>query len=156
MITSVMLARQATLLDPLPITLTPLLRYSCALLNSLAPLFRAPVLCFQSFAHSLTKTRGVGRTAIPFRPPTVHYPLLTTHSPLTTFRMNTCKSVTKQTTLTLFRMNTYAKPRGRGAPDRNRQSKDRRYVSTDAGLPDTRRRDPHTPRGSPALQRTPV
>lgn len=27
-------------------------------------------------------------------------------------RINTCKSVTKQTTLTPFRMNTYAKPRG--------------------------------------------
>src|SRR6202030_348169 len=35
---------------------------------------------------------------------------------LTTFRINTCKSVTKQTTLTLFRMNTYAKPRGREVP----------------------------------------
>jgi hypothetical protein len=32
---------------------------------------------------------------------------------LTPFRINTCKSVTKQTTLTTFRMNTYAKPRGR-------------------------------------------
>ena len=35
---------------------------------------------------------------------------------LTTFRMNTCKSVSKQTTLTTFRMNTYAKTGGRGAP----------------------------------------
>ena len=31
----------------------------------------------------------------------------------TTFRINTCKSVSKQTTLTTFRMNTYAK-RGEG------------------------------------------
>ena len=60
MITSVMLARQATLLDPLPLTLTPLLRYSCALLNSLAPLSPTPVLCFQSFARSLTKIPGWG------------------------------------------------------------------------------------------------
>jgi len=29
--------------------------------------------------------------------------------PLTTFRMNTCKSISKQSTLTIFRMNTYAK-----------------------------------------------
>ena len=29
------------------------------------------------------------------------------------FRMNTCKSVSKQTTLTSFRMNTYTKTRGR-------------------------------------------
>jgi hypothetical protein len=47
------------------------------------------------------------------RPPTAHYPPLTTHSPLTTFRMNTCKSVSKQSTLTTFRMNTYVK-RGEG------------------------------------------
>jgi hypothetical protein len=32
----------------------------CALFISLAALFRAPILCFQSFAHSLTKYRGVG------------------------------------------------------------------------------------------------
>ena len=37
---------------------------------------------------------------------------------LTTFRINTCKSVSKQTTLTAFRMNTYEKPRGRGSPGR--------------------------------------
>ncbi len=30
------------------------------------------------------------------------------------FRINTCKSVSKQTTLTCFRMNTYEKHRGRG------------------------------------------
>src|ERR1700676_889159 len=33
---------------------------------------------------------------------------------VTTFRMNTCKSVSKQSTLTTFRMNTYEKPRGGG------------------------------------------
>src|SRR5258708_1862683 len=33
---------------------------------------------------------------------------------LTTFRINTCKSVSKQRTLTPFRINTYEKPRGRG------------------------------------------
>src|SRR6266404_756606 len=37
---------------------------------------------------------------------------------LSTFRMNTCKSVSKQTTLTTFRMNTYAKTRGEGPPGR--------------------------------------
>src|SRR5229473_149768 len=35
--------------------------------------------------------------------------------PLTTFRMNTCKSVSKQRTLSPFRINTYAKPGGGGA-----------------------------------------
>jgi len=35
-------------------------------------------------------------------------------SPLSTFRMNTCKNVSKQRTLSPFRMNTYAKTGGRG------------------------------------------
>src|ERR1700682_1175497 len=43
-----------------------------------------------------------------------HYPLLTNRPPLTTFRINTCKSVSKQRTLTPFRMNTYEKHRGGG------------------------------------------
>ncbi len=45
-----------------------------------------------------------------------HYPLVTTHSPLTTFRINTCKSVSKQTTLTTFRINTYKKTGEGGTP----------------------------------------
>jgi hypothetical protein len=48
--------------------------------------------------------------------PATHAPLLTTHSPLTTFRINTCKSVSKQTTLTPLRINTYKKPGGGGTP----------------------------------------
>jgi hypothetical protein len=36
-------------------------------------------------------------------------------APLSTFRMNTCKSVSKQRTLSPFRMNTYAKTGGRGS-----------------------------------------
>ncbi len=36
-------------------------------------------------------------------------------SPLSTFRMNTCKSVSKQRTLSPFRMNTYAKTGGGGS-----------------------------------------
>jgi len=35
-------------------------------------------------------------------------------APINTFKMNTCKSVSKQRTLTSFRMNTYAKRGGRG------------------------------------------
>jgi hypothetical protein len=34
---------------------------------------------------------------------------------LTTFRINTCESVSKRMTLTSFRMNTYKKPGGRGS-----------------------------------------
>ena len=41
---------------------------------------------------------------------------------LTIFRMNTCKSVSKQTTLTTFRMNTYAKAGGRGVPQSTNKS----------------------------------
>jgi len=44
-------------------------------------------------------------------------PLHIRHSPqylLSPFRMNTCKSVSKQRTLTIFRMNTYAKTGGGG------------------------------------------
>ena len=49
-------------------------------------------------------------------------PLLTAGSRMpsvSAFRMNTCKSVSKQRTLTIFRMNTYVKTRGgrRGARD---------------------------------------
>ena len=42
------------------------------------------------------------------------------HALLTTFRMNTCKSVSKQRTLTTFRMNTYAKTGGEGAVSSDR------------------------------------
>ncbi len=54
-------------------------------------------------------------------------------APLTTFRINTCKSVSKQRTLTLFRINTYEK-QGRGYPStsaprsRERESPDWRSV----------------------------
>src|SRR5258708_40008698 len=37
------------------------------------------------------------------------------HSSSNPFRMSTCKSVSKQTTLSIFRMNTYGKHRGWGA-----------------------------------------
>src|SRR6266478_3147308 len=40
--------------------LSPLSPIACRLLNSLASLFRAPVLCFQCFAASFSKTPGVG------------------------------------------------------------------------------------------------
>jgi len=67
----------------------------------------------QANPNSLRKTHGCGVPRFPLHPRTAHYPLPTIHSPLTTFRMNTCKSVSKQRTLTIFRMNTYAK-RGEG------------------------------------------
>jgi hypothetical protein len=51
-------------------------------------------------------------------------------SPLTTFRMNTCKSVSKQSTLTIFRMNTYAKQGGGGGGRRSHFSPRRFERST--------------------------
>src|SRR6266403_3952775 len=57
--------------------------------------------------HSYANTRDRGVTP----PPKSSSPRVTRHSPLplTPFRINTCKSVSKQRTLTTFRMNTYEK-----------------------------------------------
>src|SRR6202040_2209260 len=57
---------------------------------------------------------------LPLRQPSV-LPQAHSHRPhhsalLSTLRMNTCKSVSKQRTLTFFRMNTYTKTGGGGAP----------------------------------------
>ncbi len=59
--------------------------------------------------HSYANTRNRGVTP----PPKSFSPLATRHSPvaLTLFRINTCKSVSKQRALTLFRINTYEKHR---------------------------------------------
>ncbi len=60
--------------------------------------------------HSYANTRDTRATA-----PRFFSPLATRHSPLPpdgfsiSFRINTCKSVSKQTTLTPFRINTYEK-----------------------------------------------
>src|SRR5258708_15652530 len=109
----------------------------CRLLGSLCSLFRARFLCFHQLAASFRKIPGgvgyLGETS----PPSAsrRYPLPLLLSPggttlrgecahpfsrrsrraLSTFRMNTCKSVSKQKTLTPFRINTCEKPRGRGA-----------------------------------------
>src|SRR5258708_21777537 len=66
---------------------------------------------FRCNSYANTLDRGVTP------PPKSSSPLATRHSPLalTPFRINTCKSVSKQRTLTTFRMNTYAK-QGEGGP----------------------------------------
>jgi len=80
-------------------------------LESLCALFQPRVLCFQSFADSFAKHRGYGGGAA--GPPcTVHRSQITATA--ITFRINTCKSVSKQTTLSPFRMNTCEKTRGGG------------------------------------------
>src|SRR5712664_1382018 len=85
--------------------------FPCILLQPLCALFSSAALSFQSLAASFPKTPGAG---VPQHIRATHYPLLTTRSPLTTFRINTCKSVSKQTTLTSFRINTYEKRGGGG------------------------------------------
>src|SRR6267142_2822612 len=64
-------------------------------------------------------TPGVGWPQRNGTPPTAGQPETISRTELSTFRMNTCKSVSKQTTLTTFRMNTYEKPGGRGVAPRD-------------------------------------
>ena len=116
---------------------------SC-LINRLQPLyllFPTPVLRFQQLAASFPKTPGVGvplrnlgdlcvslprvsKGALSFVFALVRSSWRFLCPPLTTFRMNTCKSVSKQSTLTTFRMNTYKK-QGEGAPPPARQRRGR-------------------------------
>jgi hypothetical protein len=96
---------------------------SLAVRGRLSPQFRSDSRCAFRIPNAFTGPPNFRKS--PDRPlslasvspveclPATHYPLLTTHSPLTTFRINTCKSVSKQSTLTTFRMNTYEK-RGEG------------------------------------------
>ncbi len=53
---------------------------------------------------------------------------------VTPFRINTSKSVSKQTTLTLFRMNTYEKTGGRGRESPNRKQSERSASPRDLSL----------------------
>jgi len=98
---------------------TPCSQQFAASLSSLCSLFGTPFLCFQQLAASFPKTPGVG---VPLRHLSdlcvsalsvaftfVRFSRRLLCPPLSTFRINTCKSVSKQMTLTIFRMNTYAK-----------------------------------------------
>src|SRR4029077_10234477 len=80
----------------------------------LSPQFRSYSRCAFRIPNALRDlptfaSPSIGPSRLPRCLPATHYPLLTTHSPLTTFGINTCKSVSKQTTLPIFRMNTYEK-----------------------------------------------
>jgi hypothetical protein len=99
---------------------------SLAVRARLSPQFRSDSRCAFRIPNAFTGPPNFRKS--PDRPlsaasvspveclPATHYPLLTTHSPLTTFRINTCKSVSKQTTLTTFRINTYKKQGEGGTP----------------------------------------
>ncbi len=71
-------------------------------------------------SHSRTGFRHLRSSVSPVLrggPFSSRFSLISDPSQLTSFisfRINTCKSVSKQTTLTCFRMNTYEKHRGRG------------------------------------------
>src|SRR5260370_42556791 len=55
------------------------------------------------------------RTAGPYRDLRPASPALQNAMPVSSFRINTCESVSKQRTLTIFRINTYEK-QGEGGP----------------------------------------
>ena len=98
------------------------------LLQPLASPFATPVLCFEPLAASFRKAPGwgcivcVATLACPACPelpgPRRDRTLrgaanMAEPATVTTFKVNTCKSVSKQRTLTLSRINTYKK-RGEG------------------------------------------
>src|SRR6266403_4280856 len=98
------------------------------LLQPLASPFATPGLCFQQLAASFPKTPGWGVHSLCGNPCLPSLPRASGTSQgshlarvskyaepttVTTFKVNTCKSVSKQRTLTLSRINTYKK-RGEG------------------------------------------
>src|SRR5229473_6283232 len=107
MITSAMLPRRLTPPSHPPAKLTPSLSYSC----SLFALFSAlPSFTINHLQPLFAKHPGWGYPNASME----HLELLSSDkgrrrncSSITTFRINTCKSVSKQSTLTTFRMNTY-------------------------------------------------
>jgi hypothetical protein len=114
MITSRMLPRQLTLPPHPPSKLTPSLSHSCSLF---AHFFALPSFRINHLRPLFPKHPGGGYPDASVG----HLELLSRKkewlrnvSSITPFRMNTCKSVSKQSTLTTFRMNTYAKPGGGG------------------------------------------
>jgi hypothetical protein len=89
-----------------PPHLSPLLPIASALFSATAA---SQPLTYQSLPYSFYRNGGVPPLALSS---STAYPLSTCLPK--PFRMNTCKSVSKQTTLTTFRMNTYEKHRGEG------------------------------------------
>ena len=84
-------------------------------LQPLCSLSPAPVLCFQQPAASFPKTPGVGVSPSGPAGSSALTILLGIPDSLSIFfRINTCKSVSKQRALTPFRINTYEKHSGGG------------------------------------------
>jgi hypothetical protein len=94
---------------------TSVLRSQCPLCCASSSICPSPILCANSALSASRRypfarfSLACGHAARFAR----HSSLATRHFLLSTFRINTCKSVSKQTTLTSFRINTYEK-RGEG------------------------------------------
>src|SRR6266849_2267777 len=73
---------------------------SLAVHGCLSPRFRSDSRASDFYYKSADRPLSVAAVSPVECLPDTHHPLLTTHSPLTTFRINTCKSVSKQRTLT--------------------------------------------------------
>jgi len=87
------------------------------LFNRLPPLCRpqkSQLLCNQANPGSFTKTPGVGYPERICGTPRTGQPQDASLVSASPFRINTCKSVSKQTTLSSFRINTYEKHREGG------------------------------------------
>src|SRR5260370_1256270 len=87
------------------------------LFNRLPPLCRpqkSQLLCNQANPGSFTKTPGVGYPERICGTPRTGQPQDASFVSASPFRINTCKSVSKQTTLSSFRINTYEKHREGG------------------------------------------
>ncbi len=82
-------------------------------------------LAFRNALFSLRRLSALSVSALSFRLPICLAGGGTNNetATLTGFRINTCKSVSKQMTLTLFIINTYAKPGGGGRRRRKSVSK---------------------------------
>ncbi len=115
---------------PLPTHHSPRLRHpysrlsppQCLSVSVANPMFS--VFCGLFVSSKKVNSFGIKQIQTLFRkhpgwgvPPAASFGVfrLTPSRPITSFRINTCKSVTKQTTLTIFRMNTYKKQGEGGA-----------------------------------------
>ena len=79
--------------------------------------------CFSVVAQRFCRNRRDSRAQFPNQKTAIFAQFWCSINPL---RINTCKSVSKQTTSTLFGINTYEKHRGVGAPDSRTRHSPRR------------------------------
>src|SRR5260370_2267657 len=119
--------------------------FSLAVHGCLSPRFRSDSRASNLYYKSADRPLSVAAVSPVECLPDTHHPLLTTPSPLTTFRINTCNSVSKQRTLTPSIITTYTNT-GAGAP---LQTAPLRSLLSSPRLP---RPPPHTTATSPNPQ----